>query len=169
MRETNTPAPNFTLPDLSGNSVSLSDFHGEIILLNFWSAECPWASRVDPLLLSFIDEWQGRVRLISVAPNANEPLELLRSVAEERGLPLVLHDAERTVTEQYDAQTTPHLYVIDAEGVLRYQGGFDDVTFRNRTPSRTYVKEVVDALLAGDALPLTEMPPYGCTIVFYPE
>jgi len=54
---------------------------------------------------------------------------------------------------------------VDVAGILRYQGALDDVTFRQREPNRFYVKEVVDALLAGRLPEVASAPAYGCTIV----
>jgi hypothetical protein len=57
--------------------------------------------------------------------------------------------------------------VIDQAGLLRYQGAVDDVTFRQRTPTRYYLREAVEALLAGRQPQPQETPPYGCTVVRY--
>ncbi len=161
--------PNFTLPDLTGNPHTLSDYRGQIVILNFWSAECSWAARTDPLLTQYLATWGEAVTLLSIAANANEPPEMLRQTAAERNLPVVLHDAERTVTELYGAQTTPHVYVLDTAGRLAYEGAFDDVTFHQRTPTRSYLKDAVDALLSGQSPDPAQTPSYGCTLVYYPE
>ena len=105
--------------------------------------------------------------LWSIASNANEPPDLLRRVAAERGLPLLLHDPDHHVADLYDAQTTPHLFVLDAEGNVRYQGAFDDVTFRQRRPNRFYLHQAVEALLTGEEPNPEQTNPYGCTIVRY--
>jgi hypothetical protein len=57
--------------------------------------------------------------------------------------------------------------VIDAEGRLRYQGAFDDVTFRQRTATRWYAIEALEALLAGQPVAIPETPAYGCSIQRY--
>ena len=69
------------------------------------------------------------------------------------------------MADAWGAQTTPHVFVVDEAGVLRYQGAVDDVTFRQREPKRFYVKEAVDALLAGRLPEIASTPAYGCTIV----
>ncbi len=161
----NEPAPDFTLPDLSGNRHALRDYRGRIVILNFWSAECPWAERADRALVAALAAWGDAVALLSIASNANEPPEMLAHVAAERGLPLVLHDADQQVADRYGAQTTPHLFVVDANGLLRYQGAFDDTTFRRHTPTRTYLIDAVNALLRGETPAPAQTPPYGCTIV----
>jgi citrate synthase len=65
----------------------------------------------------------------------------------------------------YEAVTTPHTFVVDRDGILRYRGAVDDVTFRNREATRFFLEEVVEALLDGHLPTLTETPAYGCTIV----
>jgi hypothetical protein len=83
----------------------------------------------------------------------------------QRGLPLVLQDSGGQVAELYEAQTTPHAFVLDQAGILRYRGAVDDVTFRHRTASRWYVEEAVKALLERRLPEVQEAPPYGCTLV----
>jgi len=164
----NTPAPDFLLMDLSGQEHRLSDYRGKVVVLNFWSAECPWSLRADQLIGMLRVEWGPQVVLLPIAPNANESQGMLAAVAQERELPLVLHDPQREVTDRYAAEMTPHIYVIDREGILRYQGAFDDTSFRNRVPTRNYLKEAVEALLSGKLPEVSAAPAYGCTIVYYP-
>jgi peroxiredoxin len=161
------PAPDFNLPDLDGRTHTLEEARGRVLVLNFWSAECPWAQRADEALLSYKEEWGEKVILWPVASNANEPPELLRKVAVERGLPLVLHDASHQMAGQYGALTSPHLYVIDQQGILRYQGAIDNVTFRQREPSRFYLREAVEAVLGGKEPDPAQTPPLGCSLVFF--
>lgn len=162
---TGSPAPQFTLPDLSGNRVSLADFRGRILILNFWSAECPWALRVDEALALYLPGWGKRVQLVAVASNKNENDSMLAKAAARRGIDLVLDDRSQLVADLYGGVTTPHFFVVDEKGILRYQGAYDDVTFRQRQPTRAYLPEAIQALLAGKQPPLSETPTYGCTIV----
>jgi peroxiredoxin len=162
---TGNPIPLFELPDLQGQIVSLAGLRGKIVLLNFWSCECPWAKRADEMLAAWLARWGERVAWISLASNANESAAAIASATAERQLPQVLQDAGQIVADAYGAVTTPHIFVIDAEGLLRYQGGIDDTTFRKRTATRRYAFEAVEALLTGEQPPVAEADPYGCTIV----
>jgi hypothetical protein len=135
--------------------------------LNFWSAECPWSERADRLISSWLANWGKNVSLWTLAANANEPPEQLLRAASERGLAVVLLDSSQVVADLYTAQTTPHVYVIDQQGILRYRGAVDDVTFRQRTPTRYYLQEAIDALLAGRLPEPADTPSYGCTVVRY--
>jgi hypothetical protein len=69
------------------------------------------------------------------------------------------------VADLYEAVTTPHIFVVDRDGILRYRGAVDDVTFRQRKASRFFLDEVVGSLLNEQLPTLTETPAYGCTIV----
>ncbi|MCF6277621.1 MAG: redoxin domain-containing protein [Anaerolineales bacterium] len=158
-------APDFALHSLDGILHHLTDERGRVVILNFWSAECPHAARVDASLLPLIKPWGGAVRLLPVAANANEPPEMLRQAAQERGLDIVLYDERQSVADAYGAQTTPHIFVLDRRGILRYQGAYDDVAFRQRVATRNYTEEVVRALLNGDKPKVESVPPFGCTVV----
>ena len=161
----NHPTPNFTLNDLDGNPHSLADYHGRILIINFWSAECPHAARVDLDLLPLIEQWRDEVQLLQIASNDNEPLGALKEVAKERGAHPILHDIGHKVADLYEATNTPHFYILASEGILRYEGAYDDVAFRQRVATRNYVREVVESLLNGTQVQTTRVPPFGCTIV----
>lgn len=158
-------APLFTLPDLKGMKHSLIDYRNHIVIINFWSAECPWSRKFDSELLDYTHIWKDQVSLLTIASNANEPREMLVRVAAERNLPIVLHDSYQKIANLYGAQTTPHLFVVDQAGNLRYQGAINDITFRQREATANYLHDAVIALLAGKSPQPSYAPPYGCTIV----
>jgi peroxiredoxin len=161
----NQPAPNFELPDLNGKLHRLSEYRGRIVIVNFWSCECPHSERTDKAILSMFVQWQDDVSMLTIASNRNETPSALREAAESRRLPNVLQDANGSVANLFDAQTTPHVFVMDRDGILRYCGAVDDVTFRQRKPTRFFLDEAVECLLAGQLPTLTESPAYGCAIV----
>jgi peroxiredoxin len=163
--EINHPAPDFTLPDLNGQLRSLSEFRGQVLIINFWSAECPWSQRTDQALVKHLQMWGDRVKLLPVASNVNEGKDLIVQESSLRGLPLVLHDENHLIADLYDALTTPHLFVVDTEGILRYQGAYNDVTFRQRDPTQDYLKMAVEAVLQGELPDPSQTNSYGCSIV----
>ena len=163
--EINQTAPDFELPDLDGKMHTLSEYRGSIVIVNFWSCECPHSERADSLMMTLFKEWNGEVVLLSIAANRNESAQSVEDAARARNLPTVLLDAGCGVADLYGAVTTPHVFVIDRDGTLRYRGAVDDVTFRQRKSTRFFLKEAVDSLLDGNSPPLTETPAYGCTIV----
>lgn len=161
----NHPAPDFELPDLQGDQHKLSDYHGKIVIVNFWSCECPHAERTDKLMMDLLVKCNGKVELLSIASNQNEPAQSVQEAAHARSLSTVLLDAGHVVADLYEAVTTPHVFVVDGDGILRYRGAVDDVTFRQRKSTRFFLDEVIGSLLNGNLPTLTEMPAYGCTIV----
>jgi peroxiredoxin len=161
----NQPVPDFQLPDLQGKLHTLSERRGKIVIINFWSADCPHSERTDHYIVSLLERWNGEVVLFSIAANRNESLPLVEMVAATRGLPQVLLDAEGQVADLYGAITTPHVFILDRDGLLRYQGAVDNITFRKREVTHFFLQEAVDALLAGRLPELAETPAYGCAIV----
>jgi peroxiredoxin len=162
--EINQPAPDFSLPDLSGTTHRLGEVRGRIAVVNFWSAECPWVARVDRELVAGLQAWGESLALLTIAANASESDELVAGTARDRRLPLVLR-ASPEVLEAYAVEVTPQLFVVDAGGLLRYTGAFDDVTFRRRVPTRYYLSEAIAALLSGRLPDPPRTPPYGCTVM----
>lgn len=158
-------APDFTLRDLQGEMHALTDYRARLVVVYFWSAECPSAARADGLLAGWLPAWGDQVALLPIASNANEEPDFMAQVAFERDLQLVLRDAGQHVADDYHATHTPHFFVINGSGRLVYQGGLDDTTFRQRTPTRFFLREAVEALLAGRSPDPAETHPYGCTIV----
>ncbi|MEJ5202757.1 MAG: redoxin domain-containing protein [Anaerolineales bacterium] len=160
-------APNLQLPDLEGTLHNLIQPDRAVTILNFWSADCPACERVDKVLLPRLTTWDNQVTLIAIAPNTNESDHLIREIARQRGIPLVLLDRQLEAARLYNAQITPEFFVIDQAGVLRYHGAFDDVSFRRQTPTRFYLFEVIEALLNNQPPPFSQTSPYGCAIVRY--
>lgn len=157
--------PDFNLNDLNGHPYRLSDYRGKIVLVNFWSAECPYVERVDRLILPMLEAWGDRVVYLPVNPNANESPDQMKKSAGERGMATVLWDDQGQLANAWGAEITPEFFLIDPEGVLRYHGAFDDINFRQKEPTRCYICETVEALLAGRLPDTDHAAPYGCTIV----
>jgi len=164
----NQPAPEFTLPDLDGHIHMLSDYRGRIVIINFWSAECPHCERTDHAILASLAQWGEAVALLTIASNSNETDKLIARSARLRKLPFVLRDKDHIVADRYEALNTPHIFIIDRQGVLRYRGAVDDASFRKREATRSYTHEAVDAILAGSLPALADTQPFGCAIVRYP-
>jgi len=160
-------APLFELPDLDGALHRLDSMRGKVLILNFWSAECPWSEKADREVLSYITDFNAELALWSIASNANEPIDLLKQAASARSLPVVLHDKDQSAADLYGAMTTPHFFLVDRKGVLRYQGALNDLTFRQREPTMNYLQPAIEALFSGVDPTPSKTSPYGCTIVRY--
>lgn len=165
MIKTGAPAPNFTLNDLNGEPHALTDYLGRIVVLVFWSAECLWSAKADRALDRMQSEWTEDVVLLAVASNANESQAEIEEAAERRGVETVLLDPGAETAKAYGATITPEVFVIGRNGKLRYQGAFNDATFRQPEPTCNYLWQAVEALLADENPVPGEVPAYGCTIV----
>lgn len=163
--ELNQPAPDFQLADLEGRLHRLSDYRGRIVIVNFWSCECPHSERTDREAMAMCVQWPDDLVLLCVAANRIETREALVEGARSRHLPAVLQDREHLVADLYQAQTTPQVFLVDRAGILRYRGAVDDVGLAKRRPTRFYLDEAVEAVLDGRLPPLAETPPFGCAIV----
>ena len=161
----NQPAPDLELPDLHDHTHKLSDYWGRIVIVDFWSSECPHSERTDHYLLELLERWSGEVVLLSVAANRSESRQMVEEAAARRSLPTVLIDAQQVVSDLYQAVTTPHVFVVDRDGLLRYRGAVDNITFRQRTATRFFLQDAVEALLRGELPDPPETPAYGCAIV----
>ena len=163
--ELNQPAPDFVLPDVKGRLHRLCDDQGKIVIVNFWSAECPHSARTDQVILKLLEVWKEHVELLSVAANQNESVQLVEEVAQARCIPTILIDSGHVIADRYEAVTTPHVFVIDRDGILRYRGAVDDVTFRHREATQFFLRDAVEALLHGGIPELSETTAYGCAIM----
>jgi peroxiredoxin len=163
--ELNRLAPDFELPGLDGQLQRLSDFRGQIVVVNFWSCECPHSERTDRTLMATFIQWGKEVAMLTIAANRSESAEAVAEAAKTRRLPRVLVDANCLVADLYEAQTTPHAFVIDREGLLRYHGAVDDVAFRQRVATRFFVEEAVEALLENRLPAVQETPAFGCVVI----
>lgn len=158
-------APLFKLANLHGDLLVLEELGGQIVVLNFWSAECEWCQRVDQELLTYLAPWKEWAEVLWIASNASESRQMIDRVATERRLPTVFLDGDHMVADLYGVQTTPHFYVVDSTGKLAYQGAWNDITFRHRVATQVYVPRVIEALKLKRIPEVTQTPPYGCALV----
>lgn len=160
-------APDFSLPSVNGARVSLSDFRGSFVVLTFWSAECPWSRRADVLLVYRALSWVPRgVQLAGIASNVTETENEIAHEMERRGVRYpVLLDLDQGAANAYRAQTTPHFFVLDKRGIIRYTGALDDATFKQPRPKVLYLDRAVTALLENRTPDPQVTLPYGCAIV----
>jgi peroxiredoxin len=160
------PVEDFSLPALDGRTYRLSDYVGQTLVVNFWSAECPWSRRYDEYFRQRWQDWQREgIALLTLASNADESEDDLRTAADEAGLGFpILLDKGNVIADRLDAVTTPHVYVIDPAGRLVYRGAVDDRQFR-KEPTAYYLDEALASLRAGRMPARPETPPRGCTIV----
>lgn len=172
-------APGFELPDVHGNTHSLEQYAGKIVVLEWINYDCPFVVKF--YKPGYMQQWQEKytgkgviwLNICSSAPGTqgNYSIEEWHRRIEERQVKstAVLLDEDGTVGKAYGARTTPHMYVIDKEGNLVYKGGIDDRRSTNSDhvkDSRNFVVEALDALLSGGEIEVAEAPPYGCSVKY---
>lgn len=162
------PLPDFELPALQdpGRRYRLNDYRGGIVVVLFWAATCPMCRRYNPYLEGFADSYRSRgVRLLAVDSHLWDTPERLRFTLGKRypRFPILL-DRDGAVARQFGAEVTPTVYVADREGLLRYWGAIDDMSFEKYWPDVNYLAEAVDALLLEQEVADPYNPPVGCEL-----
>lgn len=162
----NKPAPAFELPDAKGETRALADFRGEKGTVVLWvSTKCPVSNAYNSRMTALSDKYSGKgFQFVGVNSNRSEGREEIASHALDNGLGFpILKDKKNVVADTYGASVTPEVYVLDAEGVLRYHGRIDDSMNESAVSSKD-LESVLDAMIAGETLPKTESKAFGCTI-----
>lgn len=173
------PAPAFTAVDVDGKTVSLADFKGKTVVLEWINPGCPFvrkhydssnmqATQKDALA-------QGAVWLAvnSTATDSRDykTPQAMGQWMQQQGAAATatLMDTDGKVGRAYGARVTPHMYIIDAQGKLAYAGAIDSIpTARvaDIEKATNYVKQALPAVIAGKPAPTPTTQAYGCTIKY---
>ena len=159
--------PDFQLEDVSGKEHQLSDHRGSIVMLHFWSATCPFVVRYDEELKKIAEDYKDRgVIVLGIDSNKSETLDQIKKVADERKVNYpVLIDSGNKIADQFGAITTPHVFLIDKEGKLLYEGAVDDQGWsKDNAVKKKYVREALDQALAASPISTPVTKSVGCTI-----
>lgn len=172
MRQLGTPAPDFSLINVDGQTVSLSDFRGQPTLVMFICNHCPFVKHIAPELARLAPEYQAKGVAI-VAINSNDasmhpddsPERMVQEV-EERGYTFpYLYDETQEVAKAYHAACTPDFFLFDKDHRLYYRGQLDASRPQNGIPvTGSDLRAALDALLAGQPAPEKQIPSIGCNI-----
>jgi peroxiredoxin len=173
------PAPGFTLKDSNEKTVSLADFKGKTVVLEWTNHDCPYVRKHygGNAMQSLQKKWtaQGVVwlTLISSQPGSQgfvAPLEANKLTTDRGAAPTaVLFDPKGDVGRSYGAQVTPHMYVITPAGTLAYMGGIDDkptTRIEDLKGAHNYVDAALTEVLAGKPVTTTTARAYGCSIKY---
>ena len=179
--QTEQIAPDFNLLNTYGDKVSLSEFKGQTVVLEWTNHGCPFVAK--HYKTQNMQNTQGEAKkanvvwltIISSAPGTQgfvsnlEANELTRS---RSALPShVLLDPKGLVGRSYGAKTTPHMYLIDQSGILKYQGAIDDAggrgfMFKNLSEAKNYILLALDELRKGKKITDSITKPYGCSVKY---
>ena len=163
-------APDLTLPDTDGTERALCG-EGQPSVVVFTCNHCPYALAWHDRILQAAGDYEPRgVRFLAVNPNDAErypadSLEAMRERVEaDGGWPLpYLRDETQEAAREYGAKTTPDVFVLDAEGRLRYRGA-PDADHMDPSLNAEWLRDALDALLAGEEPARPETDPVGCSV-----
>lgn len=177
--EAGKPAPDFTCIDVFGKDHTLSELKGKIVVLEWVNYECPFvkkhygAGNMQALQKKYVDKGIVWLSICSSAPDKQGYFtseEVKRRIEEQNAYPTAyLIDESGDVGRLYGAKTTPHMFVIDSEGLLVYGGALDDhphfwgLGLKN---ANNYVAEALDAVLEGRPVEVQMTKPYGCSVKY---
>ena len=160
-------APAFTLEDINGKKVSLSDFAGKIVVLEWGKPQCPPWLRLHKagVFKALAEKYKDKgVVWLQINSNVKSDREQNRKFAEDEKLTFpYLDDHTQEVAKAYGAKRTPHCFVIDKTGVIVYDGAIDDDPQGKKEAAAriNYVDQALSELLAGKPISVAQTAPYG--------
>ncbi|MEZ6119913.1 MAG: thioredoxin family protein [Pirellulaceae bacterium] len=168
-----TTAPDFSLTNVDGTAVSLSDLQGApALLVIFMCNHCPYVIHVAPALAQLAAEYQAKgVAVVGISSNdvskypQDSPEQMVHE-AESRGYTFpYLFDEDQSVAKAYRAACTPDFFVFDKDQKLVYRGQMDGSRPGSDIPvTGTDLRAALDAVLAGQAVSENQRPSLGCNI-----
>jgi len=173
------PAPDFTAVDSNGKTIHLSDFKGKEVVLEWTNDQCPYVRKwygtgaMQKLQKDAAGEGAVWLTVISSGPGkegyvtpeqANDDTKM-----REAAPSYVLMDSAGTIGHLYNAMTTPDMYVVDKDGILRYSGGADSLGTTDPADiqkAEPYAREAIDAVAKGQKVSNPVTRPYGCNVKY---
>lgn len=172
-------APNFTATDTNGQTHRLSDYHGKFVVLEWTNNGCPFTRKhySSGNMQNLQKEWTAKgvvwLTVLSSSPGAQGYMTASDEnayIAKVHAAPTAaLLDPTGAIGHQYEAKTTPDMYVIDPSGKLIYSGAIDD----HPTPdpgdiphSKNYVSAALTEAMAGHPIAVAYTRPYGCSVKY---
>ena len=176
---TGNPAPEFSLWDVQGQTHSLSDFKGKYVVLEWVNPDCPFVKKhYDSKNMQNLQKTYTRQGVVWLSINSSaqgkegaySPEQFNQWTMEKDARPTVLLlDTDGKVGKSYGAQTTPHMFVINPEGTLIYQGAIDSIASTDSADiekATNYVQKALSESMAGKAVSTPATKSYGCSVKY---
>lgn len=173
------PAPAFTAVDSKGQQHKLADLKGKVVVLEWTNHECPYVQKhyksanMQNLQKQAKDMGVVWLSVISSAPGEQGNVSGAKAdelTASRQAAPsAVLLDPQGAIGKAYDARTTPHMYVIDTQGVLRYAGGIDSIATAKEADiakAEPLFRNALQSVVKGQAVAQATTRPYGCSVKY---
>jgi len=175
----NQEAPNFTLTDTNGQKHSLSDYKGKFVVLEWFNPDCPFVKKhyESSNIPNLQKQYTGKgVIWLSIDSSAAgkegnyPPQGLNKFMMDKGGKPTaIFEDGYGKIGHLYGAQTTPHMFIINPQGILIYQGAIDDTPsadVADLIAAKNYVSAALDAAMTGKPVAVTTTKSYGCSVKY---
>jgi peroxiredoxin len=177
--EIGKPAPEFMANDTNGKHVMLSELKGKTVVLEWTNHECPFvvkhygSGNMQALQAEATKDGVVWVSIVSSAKDKEGNVtaeEANKLIADQKAVPShKILDESGEIGKLYDAKTTPHMFVIDKNGVLVYQGAIDDKSGFDQEEVKTaknYVRSALADLKAGKPVEVSSTKSYGCGVKY---
>lgn len=176
--EVGKSAPDFTATDINGKTVKLSDYKGKIVVIESYNSDCPFCNNqyktgaMQALQKDLAAKGVVWLLVNSVNPNNpshRTPEQAKAEMADKKIVATAwIDDGSGAVGHLYNMKTTPHMFVIDKDGVLVYDGAIDNQPDPVHDPNKAenYVNGTITALLAGKPVTVSQTKPYGCSVKY---
>ncbi len=173
------PAPSFSVTDASGKAVSLADFRGKTVVLEWVNPGCPYVRKhYDSANMQGTQKGAADKGVVWLSVNSTaqghydyrKPADMAAWMQSQKAAAThTLIDSDGKIGKAYGARTTPHLYIVDAKGTLAYAGGIDDTPSSSPADVKTaknYVNAALGELQAGKPVTQATTRPYGCSVKY---
>jgi len=169
--EVGAKAPAFALTNaVDGKQVAFTPADGKLKVVVFTCNQCPYAKAFEGRLVSLGSDYAKKgVAFYAIDPNddnqyAIESMDNMRSRAKDHGYPYpYLKDADSKVATAYGARVTPHVFVVDGKGVIRYRGYVDD-SAKPEERTHTGLADALDSLIGNHDIKVNATKAFGCSI-----
>ncbi|MCB0310727.1 MAG: redoxin domain-containing protein [Bdellovibrionales bacterium] len=168
--KTNASAPDFTLSDQNGDQISLHNFSGKIVVLEWFNPECPFVKRhyESGTMKNLVKKYQEQgVVWLGINSTHFHDVATNRAFAEKYDIPYpMLSDQSGATGKAYGAKTTPYMVVIDSKGNLAYHGAIDSDKWGEASSATNYVDLALSELTQGKKVSKVETNSYGCSVKY---
>ncbi|HEX4124156.1 MAG TPA: redoxin domain-containing protein [Tepidisphaeraceae bacterium] len=164
-----TPAPSFSLVDQNGKTVSLADFKGKVVVLEWTNPQCPFVQRHyrEKTMTTLASDFAPKgVVWIAINSSSGDTTATNLDWAKQNDVTYpILDDSKGTVGHEYNAKSTPDMFIINTDGNIVYSGAIDNDPDGDKGAARVnYVKQALDEVLAGKTVSVPETKSYGCHV-----
>ena len=159
-------APTFELPGVDGRTHSLADYDGKPVAVVFSCVHCPYVVAWEDRINEVARDYDGRAGLVAINSNdhAGDGIESMAARAQDKSFVFpFLRDESQAVADAYQPARTPEVFLFDGDRRLVYHGA-PDSNHQDPAGATPFLRQALDAVLAGEAPAVQETPAVGCTI-----